>query len=137
MKVHVKPHDPETVPAWPFVGLGLGILGAIGVGFRLLPDRFSPPCGFHLAFGHPCPSCGVTRMGYALMKGDLLGALRLQPFFFLVIGGLALWFAGGLVARLFRRDLLLTLSPWEERWGWLALLLAFFGNWIYLWNAGV
>lgn len=137
MKILLRPHDPALVPAWPFVGLGLVILAAIGGAFRLLPERFSPPCGFHLAFGHPCPSCGVTRMGYAFMKGDFLGALRLHPFFFVLLGSLALWFVGGLVARLSGRDLFLSLSEREERWGWLVLLLAFLGNWIYLWNVGV
>jgi len=137
MKILIRPHETTAFPAWPFVGFGLAVLAGVGGLFRLLPARFSPPCGFHLAFGHPCPSCGVTRMGWAMMRGDLVGALRLHPFFFVVLSSFGLWFAAGLVLRLAGRDLFLVLSPREERWGWVLFAVAFLLNWVYLWYANI
>lgn len=138
MKILIRPHSRDfLLPAWPFVGLSLAFLAIVGFAVRLLPARFSLPCGFHLAFGHPCPSCGVTRMGFALMAGHPLDALRIQPFFFFLIAFLGIWFVAGAALRLCRRDLRLELSHFETRWGWLVLLAAFLMNWAYLWRVGV
>lgn len=137
MRFRVQPHERTAFPAWPFVGFGLAFLAGLGAVVRLLPARFHPPCGFHLAFGHPCPSCGVTRMGWAILRGDLLEALRFHPFFFVVLAGLGGWFAAGFLLRLWGRDLFLVLSPREERWGWALFAGAFFLNWVYLWIANI
>lgn len=137
MKIRLLPREKGFLPAWPFVGVTLGILALIGFAARLLPTRFYPPCGFHLAFGHPCPSCGLTRMGFALLEGRPLEALRLQPFFFLVVAALGLWFLAGAVARLFQKELRIDLSRFDLRWGWLVLLAAVLLNWAYLWRVGV
>jgi hypothetical protein len=129
--------ETREVPAWPFVGLGLVILAALGAVVSLLPARFIPPCGFHLLTGHPCPTCGVTRMGLALLHGHVGQALHENPFFFFVIAGLSLWVAAGAGARLAGRTLTVEVGAKEERWLWLALLVAFLANWWYLWHAGI
>jgi len=36
----------------------------------------SPPCTYRVLFGHPCPTCGMTRAFAALSHGDLDAALR-------------------------------------------------------------
>lgn len=43
------------------------------------PAQLLPRCPFHWATGLNCPACGGTRMTYALLHGDLPGALRANP----------------------------------------------------------
>ncbi len=137
MKVIAPPHRKDAFPAWPFVGFSLAFLGGVGALARLLPERWLPPCGFHLAFGHPCPSCGTTRLGLSLLQGHPVEAFRYHPFFFAVLSGLALWFAAGLCLRLAGRDLFLVTTAREDRWGWFFALAAFLLNWAYLWHADI
>jgi hypothetical protein len=138
MKIRAPLHQKGSVPAWPFVGFGLLVLAGLGLFIKLLPERWVPPCGFHVATGHPCPSCGVTRMGFAILSGHLVDAFFYHPFFFLVLGALGLWFGAGLAVRLFwKRDLFFDTTSREDKWLWLLLLLGFLLNWAYLWRAGV
>ena len=60
--------------------------------FLSLSFHIPIPCVFKLFTGLNCPSCGVTRMGIAMMHGDLPVAFRynqllfvLTPFFALYI----------------------------------------------------
>lgn len=39
----------------------------------------SVPCAFAQTTHLPCPGCGSTRAVFALARGDLLGALRMNP----------------------------------------------------------
>lgn len=138
MKLHFARRDRTLPPpAWPFVGLGLVLLAGAGFLLSLIPARFIPPCGFHLATGHPCPSCGVTRMGMLLLRGDLQEAARMSPFFFALLSGLVLWVLVGAVAWAAGRRFTIEVGRREEKWWWIALLLAFFANWWYLWRAGI
>lgn len=43
-----------------------------------------PPCGFFVVTGLPCPGCGLTTSFSYLMHGDILSALRANPFGFLL-----------------------------------------------------
>jgi hypothetical protein len=103
----------------------------------LLPARWFPPCGFHAVTGHPCPSCGGTRMMLLTLQGHPLEAFSMNPLFTLLLAGLATWFVLGLLGRLAGRDLRIDVGPREGRWLWLALLAAFLVNWAYIWQAGV
>jgi hypothetical protein len=109
----------------------------IGLVVKLVPAWWIPPCGFHLVTGHPCPTCGVTRMGLFLLEGRVPAAFRMNPFLFLVVAGLATWAVAGLAARFAGRDLDLGISDREEKWWWAALVFGFLANWAYLWVAGV
>jgi hypothetical protein len=52
-------------------GLGLSALYAVtGVGL---------PCPFRMATGWECPLCGGTRLGTALLHGDLVAAFGYNP----------------------------------------------------------
>ncbi len=137
MKVDLPPHTKDASPAWPWIGVGLLILGLVGLGFHYLPDRLKPPCGFHTMTGLPCPSCGSTRMGEYLLQGDILRSFAVQPFMFLIFSGLVLWVLSGFAARIAGRDLFLRLSQGEEKWLWMGLVALFLLNWAYLWWAGV
>lgn len=138
MNLRIAPRRKGApLPAWPFVGLGLGILAAGAYLVSLVPLRWIPPCGFHTLTGHPCPSCGATRMTQALLHARLLEAFRLNPLFAGLLAGFTLWFLAGAGARLAGRDLTVEVGAREEKWLWLALLAAFLINWAYLWRAGV
>ena len=43
------------------------------------------PCLFQTFFGIPCPSCGASRAAFALLRGDLAGAIKENPLFALAI----------------------------------------------------
>jgi hypothetical protein len=95
-----------------------------------------PPCLLRQWTGAPCPTCGSTRAVLALVDGDLLGALAVNPLAAVAVAGALAagiaapwWFlAGGKVPRLsrgLRRGLV---------WAVVAAALA---NWIYLAVSGV
>lgn len=44
-----------------------------------LPGNPLPPCAFHALTGLWCPGCGMTRALHALVHGDVLQALHLNP----------------------------------------------------------
>lgn len=46
-------------------------------GFAILLE--APLCPTATLLGIPCPGCGLTRATFALLHGDLHGALRLHP----------------------------------------------------------
>lgn len=52
-----------------------------------------PPCPLRALTGVPCPFCGMTRGTIALVHGDVLGALALNPGVLLavVVGVFLLW----------------------------------------------
>jgi hypothetical protein len=110
----------------------VGAWGLLVLGGVLLEARGGPAletCLFHRFSGHPCPTCGGTRVVLAFVRGDWAGALRLNPLVALGLGAAGL----GLLVRLASgRALRLDLSL-RERGALLAagvmLLLA---NWIWV-----
>lgn len=59
---------------------------------RFFPfDRLPAVCVFRLVTGYPCPTCGLTRSVVAIMHLDLIKAVHMNPFGFLIVGGLAGW----------------------------------------------
>ncbi len=58
---------------------------------------FAPACPLHALTGVPCPGCGSTRAALALLSGDPVGALAMNPLFTLAFAGGAL---SGVVAPL-------------------------------------
>jgi hypothetical protein len=120
-------------------GLPLGaILGALavvgGVAVRWLHlDRLGITlCTFKAATGLPCMTCGGTRTLALLARGDLPGALAMNPlvavaFFVLVpwaLADLALWTRG--------QALGLDLGPAARRWILIVGGIALVVNWAYL-----
>jgi hypothetical protein len=73
------------------------------------PTRFHfyPPCPIHQFLGIDCPGCGATRALAALLRGHLAEALRLNPFFVLLLPA-----ALALAAESYRR----ALRPGPFRW---------------------
>lgn len=53
-----------------------------------------PPCVFHALTGYWCPGCGMTRALHALVHGDLLHALHMNPLgmlMLLALPAMVLW----------------------------------------------
>ncbi len=78
------------------------LLAWLIVGASLTPDASGmgthrqlglPPCGWVLAFGKPCPTCGMTTSFANASHGWLWASLKAQPFAtFLAIGaGIGFW----------------------------------------------
>jgi hypothetical protein len=94
--------SPAIVPR--SVEVNAIILALFGLGFLLA--RFAAPifallpsCTFRTAFGFPCPSCGATRAGLALARGEWRAALAYNPLLVIGIGFLAWWSVAGLLKR--------------------------------------
>lgn len=54
-------------------------LTADGEGVRLLGRQLPESCATLLAFGLPCPGCGLTRSFVSLSQGDWLAGWRFHP----------------------------------------------------------
>ena len=73
---------PPTRPFRATTGLAyLGGLAASGVGLSALyaATGVGLPCPFRMATGWDCPLCGGTRLGAALLHGDLVAAFLYNP----------------------------------------------------------
>lgn len=72
-----------------FAGLvALACLSVLIIASRLAPDQRGlgthtqlnlPECGWKLAAGRPCPTCGMTTAFAGMATGSLVSALRAQP----------------------------------------------------------
>jgi hypothetical protein len=107
---------------WLVVVLGAPVL-------RQWAGRRIPMCIFRELTGLPCPGCGSTRAGLAILRGDLLAALAFNPLMTLALLGVGLWlgvrFATGRLPSV----------AWPRWWPWLALpagLAALAANWWYV-----
>ncbi|MBQ7855956.1 MAG: DUF2752 domain-containing protein [Alistipes sp.] len=45
---------------------------------------FVPKCIFKVITGYDCPSCGVQRAVHAILHGEFVSALKLNPFIFVL-----------------------------------------------------
>jgi hypothetical protein len=91
---------------------GLPVVGGVFAGGFALSVLYATtglgvPCPFLALTGWQCPLCGGTRMGAALLHGDLVGAYAFNPLAFIALVVLAalaaLWaieLAGGPAVRL-------------------------------------
>ncbi|WP_158825261.1 DUF2752 domain-containing protein [Mucilaginibacter lacusdianchii] len=61
-----------------FALIGIGILILIGIYFNYNPAKYSffPKCPFHYLTGLDCPGCGSQRAIYALLHGNIIGAIH-------------------------------------------------------------
>lgn len=114
---------------------GLIVLPLFLVGFLLA--RFAAPlfdllpaCTFRAVVGLPCPTCGATRAGLALARGEWLTALAHNPLFVVGLGVLSIWSLLSLLKKLRGK----TMSCETQSWPWLhrVVIGAILLNWLYL-----
>lgn len=113
----------------------LGGLAAFGVGLSAFyaVTGVGLPCPFRMATGWDCPLCGGTRLGSALLHGDLVAAFSYNP---LLLAGLVvlsvlgvLWAVeavGGPAVRLPRRPAAFLARVQPTQWLVLGLAAAAF-----------
>ena len=111
------------------------LLLALGIVAAALPGIEDGPvaCPFRAVTGLPCPTCGLTRATHSLMRGDLDGALAINPFdtlFLLIAVPLfaALWVANSAS----RFTVRVSMSPVERRVAWVLLAAVALANWAYV-----
>jgi hypothetical protein len=89
---------PVDAQATRDVGLLLVIGTALSAVYALSgPLHIGLPCLLKMTTGWDCPLCGATRMGAAMLHGDVLAAWHFNPL--ALLGGTALitWFVGALL----------------------------------------
>ncbi|MFB3851568.1 MAG: DUF2752 domain-containing protein [Acidobacteriota bacterium] len=126
-----------SYPAWPFLLISLSILAAAGWIVKRYFIFLIPPCGLHKLTGIPCPTCGFTRMVFALLELDFKEALAVQPFMFLALMFFIIWIIAGMIALVFGKFLYIEIPKFWKRNLWIPILALFLLNWIYLIYYGV
>jgi hypothetical protein len=130
----------EDELGWNDPGWALMLFGAVAalvfIYFKplvwLLPD-----CVFHSLSGFPCPACGCTRAFSALIDGDFLGAIRLQPLFVAVCLFCAARGVRALLARIAGKRIYVELTDQDRFLIRCAIIVLIVVNWAYLVNAGI
>ena len=69
-----------VIAVWAAV-LGLGLAYA----WLITHTGLRVPCLFLILTGHPCPTCGVSRMFLSLMRLDFAAAFRFNPVIFCLL----------------------------------------------------
>lgn len=123
--------------------VGLALLILLGVGAALTPAARGhgtheqlglPACGFYVATGYPCPTCGMTTAVSSAVHGEPLRAVRTQPMGALValLASVGFWGCvhvaatgsrlGRVVGRLLTPRVLWTaVAVWGASWGYTIL----------------
>lgn len=80
-----RPNRVREIGAFLAIGTGLSALYVVS------GHQVGVPCPFKLITGWSCPLCGGTRMGAALMQGDLGTAFHYNPVALVGLTALGLW----------------------------------------------
>ena len=93
-----------------------------------------PACPFHALTGFPCLTCGATRAMQFLLHGELRSAFLMNPLFFMLLIGLALFDAYAGVVICFRkpRMRLQAISRSEAALIRVSVVVLLLLNWAYL-----
>ncbi|MET0288428.1 MAG: DUF2752 domain-containing protein [Pseudoxanthomonas sp.] len=71
-----RPRVALLAAAVPMVAAGAWILRHVDPN---RPNSVLPRCPFHALSGYWCPGCGMTRALHALVHGDVITALHMNP----------------------------------------------------------
>jgi hypothetical protein len=120
-----------SVPLWAVgvVALWAGMvilfnLYVVGAGHADTPCMFKNVTG-----GVPCPTCGSTRAGLALLQGDVVSAFAQNPLVLVAELGILVWVSVKLAAG---RSIRLVTTPGGRAAVWAVASIAFLANWAYV-----
>lgn len=87
-----SPLPPASIefaaPRWALPAVATIAVAGVALLWRIDPNQpgsVLPPCPVHAYTGVFCPGCGATRAMHALVHGDLLHALAMNPLFTLAL----------------------------------------------------
>lgn len=127
----------EKTSRWPKVPVWmLGVFlawGGMVLGVWIANQHLRNPivlCPMRLFTGHPCPTCGATRLVVCLCDGDIAGAIWFNPFLFAVMV-----FAGVILAirLVFGRQVKVRWTSTRRILAWCLLGAGMLGSWTYQW----
>ena len=103
----------------------------------LLGKEFGSTCSFKQHFGHPCPTCGMTRSVILSLHGEIAQAWQVNPAGILLVLGIALFSAAMLVLFLYqqlsvptRSELLRSrIQTWALAYG-IVLAITLISHWV-------
>ncbi|MCD4783808.1 MAG: DUF2752 domain-containing protein [Candidatus Eremiobacteraeota bacterium] len=84
-----------------------------------------PPCPFFALTGYFCPGCGSLRGLYKLLHGDVIGALKMNPFMVLMTPYISYYFLSHLMVVIRGRPLPWIFVPGYLIWTLLVVILLF------------
>ncbi len=117
-------------PAWALLVFALWVgLGYVATHLARRADPGASICLFRSVTGVPCPTCGSTRSAECVLRGDVAGAFRNQPFMF--TAGVV-WLAAILFQVAFARRVRLAVPPSARKLLWGLLAALFLANWLYV-----
>jgi hypothetical protein len=118
------------LPVWAAVALGLWLLlVALGILLERRGGQQLETCLLHRLTGHPCPTCGSTRVVLGLGQGDWRAAFWFNPLVTLGLLGGGLVFGLRLVTG---RALRVGLSSREQKVALGIGLTALAANWLWV-----
>ncbi len=136
MKIRLLPADRR--PPWPWWAVtavaAWVVLGCSAALVAHANEMAVTLCVFKRLTGIACPTCGASRGAWRLLHGDVLAAVRYQPFLFIV----GVLFVGATVLRVaFARRVAVETSPLGRGAVAGAVIAAFLANWAYvIWFVG-
>jgi len=117
----------------PDVTVTLGAFGAalyaVLVSLAVIPPLV---CPWRILLGFECPMCGTTRALEAIGRGDVCGAIALNPLAILLAVAAVVVAINELAGAIFRRRLSLALGRREGRILLAAFLAALAANWAWV-----
>jgi len=122
----------------PLIYFSIALLGVIGLvillQFNSIPHY---PCVFKLLTGHPCPTCGATRLTESVFHLKFIDAFLFNPMIFICCILFLLWGFYGFFQLFSRRKIVVNLSLKE--WFFLRIIIVcvIIFNWIYLEIMGI
>jgi len=84
---------PTPASRWPLALVATMTVAGVALLWRVDPNQPGsglPPCPIHAYTGLFCPGCGATRAMHALVHGDVLQAMAMNPVFTLALPLLSL-----------------------------------------------
>ena len=120
-------------PDWPLWAILIVLLWVtllvITFWLETLCNRSFPLCLFKIVTHVPCPTCGGSRGLHSFLSGDIINGWMFNPLLFTV---LIAWGAILTVRGITARSVRLHFSSAGKKIAWVAAIILFVCNWIYL-----